>query len=1269
MRKRSIALLLTMVLLLAFAGTGSAEEAEPAPDRALLDAMLHGDRHWVIETLVEDSRINNPMAILQGTAPRKSMARDALDTYRGIDVEGQTGQALYRNLVRIMEKIYNGDEYLAGLVDSAGNLLGWIAEFFTGSSELRQTIDTLTASTEELRYESLLKSIFITEYTASDGTTIRNREDSLILVRQMQDALTYFHTFLDVGCSQAEMILGSEKYNGFQAMYVTDYAIPYVEAVEKYLGAVEQMTNPDQGKEARQMIELTAALAAVANLSIAMPDSSYEGFSYSSFLTEYAIDPGVLQVLEGAGTVMDLADTALDSYLYLNSIQGQKEAVSGSVSRLAAAASDTDMRKSLESYAHLLSAQYNCSLLSYDTIVDYLRGHNTVSKYAWSGAKNIFQKLTHISDTSMAAASVSTALSLADMTAWVADRAVGLEETCKKTYELLYWEDLEELCVTLYHQDLAAYQGNPTDSSAAKVLDDLALLQRVRLYGEFISYGLAAGQLDSWVGEIYGGGETLESYRKIYQYSIDALLAASVIPPTDGITVQSGDTMVIDYDSRVGYYGLINRSGSIIYLPELSSRLSGGLTISGTLSINAQAQIPLGIGYVYAANDLTMGAINGTVIVEELYQSSGTLNLRLRGDAVMEVAGTLRAARCDYEADHGLPLQVHDLELSGAFTGGDLTVTGSVTGNKGTVGTMTMTSQEAETLSGTLTCGNLSLLGTDLTVSGSTTVTDALYAPDTVVHGGTNLLLQGGTVSSSTYHGDLSVQNASLSGLSMSGSLVDRGGTSYSGEVRILGSLTCQATSTLAESNSLYVQRTLNLGTQSLGQGGTLRVGGDIFAKQAVSLPNLELCGAAPQDLAGTLTVASLVSTNPKGASVTGGLEVTSLLDQRTTGAFTGEPVVLGDGAVLARDHYYGDLSVLHWHMEETGAVDGSLTVRSGGSLTGQALEVSGLFSTEGAARLSGVTLTAGQLKTAGVLTFDAPLTVLGTATCGGALENTAELWIQGDLIANGISGGGTVRVSGDLRAGNSMTVTKLILDGRFRQTVTGTIQAVDLEISNTAASGVEIDGSVTVSHQYRNNGSTVHGNPVTVTSTGEIPVEGDMVLRGDQTMSGNLNLQDCTLTIQGALTLKGGLSLVRANLIVEGGLQIAQSGKTVSVDDESTLYVGGIADFRSVTVTQDGTMTVGSDLSLYSCSFSGGGTLCLRGDLLSDRAVTQHTLRCQGLVRQHLEANNIAVQDLYLENTAADGVCLDCPVTYTGTFVPGDTALYHEAQLKKGES
>ena len=64
MKKKAISIMLVLCMVLSLLPNSAfADEGVLTPNQDLLEAMLSGERQWVIETLVNDKRANNPMAI------------------------------------------------------------------------------------------------------------------------------------------------------------------------------------------------------------------------------------------------------------------------------------------------------------------------------------------------------------------------------------------------------------------------------------------------------------------------------------------------------------------------------------------------------------------------------------------------------------------------------------------------------------------------------------------------------------------------------------------------------------------------------------------------------------------------------------------------------------------------------------------------------------------------------------------------------------------------------------------------------------------------------------------------------------------------------------------------------------------------------------------------------------------------------------------------------------------------------------------------------
>ena len=102
----------------------------------------------------------------------------------------------------------------------------------------------------------------------------------------------------------------------------------------------------------------------------------------------------------------------------------------------------------------------------------------SLSKYAIDAAKFPVKSAKQ-----MSCSAVMKALSIIELSTWVADTATGIKDTSKKTYICKYINKLINEVVKIYKIDLKNYQNNKTDENAALVLKDLELLKALRLYG------------------------------------------------------------------------------------------------------------------------------------------------------------------------------------------------------------------------------------------------------------------------------------------------------------------------------------------------------------------------------------------------------------------------------------------------------------------------------------------------------------------------------------------------------------------------------------------------------------------------------------------------------------------------------------------------------------------------------------------------------------------------------------------------------------------
>ena len=128
--KKTLYVFGTGILILSlFAGVYQFSRANSydSPNVVMLEAMLNGDRRWVINTLVDDNRSTNPYN------NGKSLMETALSQYQNIDDPNY--REIYTIMVDMLNDYYYSNswkqDFQAILVDKATE----IAQVFTGDEE------------------------------------------------------------------------------------------------------------------------------------------------------------------------------------------------------------------------------------------------------------------------------------------------------------------------------------------------------------------------------------------------------------------------------------------------------------------------------------------------------------------------------------------------------------------------------------------------------------------------------------------------------------------------------------------------------------------------------------------------------------------------------------------------------------------------------------------------------------------------------------------------------------------------------------------------------------------------------------------------------------------------------------------------------------------------------------------------------------------------------------------------------------------------------
>ena len=231
LRKRitSLALSLSVVasLFTAVPITAGAAEVVYTPDKAILENILNGDRHFVIDTLVGDSGFHtdfstNPHALVNYIGSENTMMDNVLSQYQNKDDPNYS--ATYKAAVDVMEKVYNSDEYAQTVTDFVTEFSADLLSSF--STDAANFASDLTYSKSQLNYESILKEALASDYTASDGTELSTKEIELENLERLEKGLKCLKAFQAFALSYGKANHYDDKDENFKNKY--DYFKTYL---------------------------------------------------------------------------------------------------------------------------------------------------------------------------------------------------------------------------------------------------------------------------------------------------------------------------------------------------------------------------------------------------------------------------------------------------------------------------------------------------------------------------------------------------------------------------------------------------------------------------------------------------------------------------------------------------------------------------------------------------------------------------------------------------------------------------------------------------------------------------------------------------------------------------------------------------------------------------------------------------------------------------------------------------------------------------------
>lgn len=1276
----------------------------------MLDSILYGNRRYVLDTLVRGDLSTNPHALVNDLENENLMMFNVLDQYGNKDNPDYSGA--YKTAVDIMEKVYNGEEYAQSVADYITEFAAGLLSIFNTDAE--KAMSDLTYSVGELKYESIIKEALAADYTASDGTKLSTKEAELKELERLNKGFENLKAFTGFFKSFASANYGESAFED-RGDYLNEYLIPYGEAMEDVLDTFKDVNDNPNTEDMIKFASFLAALVQFERYEAQQKQLSSDIYYYAPV---FFIDEENLGYIKGADKAISTISKTISSYMFINEIRTQSLDVGNSLKRMSSHA-NKDMANILNKFSNNIIDAGNEQLAQYESVMQYLRNQGVVTEAGKDFVekqikKSIGEQVTAYGSYVNAGVgstvlSVATkAVNVANISSWCADVTMSFGDTCKKTYELKYLDKILDVAHSTYSSDLEAYLTDKTDENAKKVLDDLLIIQKLRLRGENIAYSMMKGQFDSPMGRLISTGTLnqdtylLDHLEWEYQRRVDALIGASTVPlTTQKITVNNGETLTLHYnEAKGGLYAEITKSNGKSYgLAELAYRFSNGIVLNSGSKMFCFEEMP-SIYIPYIENNGADIYITEGVHLTELVQKSGNVtlgnenvtveDLKLKGGVVKSSYNVqLVCDRLNVSATVPVNIPIickEKLNVTGNISGSTVYLSGSSTGGSGTVEKLVVNGNGNQNLSGTLNVGNLTFRNTGMVIqNGTIYVSNAVENTFSKVLSGHNTILKStGSVSGSHYNSGLTLDGVTINKTVTFGDALYTKGTTTLADVKVQG-LFNQQSGTLNLNGNSELCSDVNFGGTVTQTEKSISINGDLTTSGGnVTLGELSLNGKLKQSINNPITVASLTNNNPKGITVNAAVTVDGQISS-VNPITNGKNITLTETASFADDSFTGDITVAGLTGEFPSEVLGTIYMTGGNITQSKDMECTSL-------QMSGGTLNIDNSDTTitGVFDFGAGTVNLTKANLtvkslqkayasGGTINIDADSKYTNstDAVLSGtVTGDGTYYVQGDLTNNGTVNAGSMIITSKLPATISGNnINTANLSINSPK--GVTINNKINVSQSYTSTGKVI--NPENILFLGGSNIDEDIVytvpinIEGDLIVDGKTVIAKDDITVKGNIVIQNGGTLITENLTLTSG--------SLTVNNDSTLTVDGLArltgtssntisvdetseiDFKRLSIistfaslTNNGTLRFGGDTSISSATLTGSGTMYLRGDLYSSSLTVNRLgkLVLNGLLPQKLSCSSSPTFDnIIVSNPSRSGV------TFNNTFYYYETYEY----------
>lgn len=1122
LKKRILAIVLSIATLFSCCCVGLyayAEKKTIEVNKELLESLLT-DRYWVIETLANGDMTNNPYreaAVL----PNQTMMDDVLERY-------QTNAA-FKALVAAMEVYANTGEYVSGFADDIiATFMDWFS--LDDSEGALAVVDDVVSSTAELKYESILNDVIISDYTSSWGETLYEENMDLEYLKQLGSLfgkMSAYQTAL-----KDTVGLHGSPYSGVvfydphdiapfdykidMETYTSHFLTAYEQDLEGALVNIVDIPSVDVNEALEKKILAASYLGALyACERVVLPslEVDLDNIFYNGMFQD------TMSVMKGADKALSIADKTMDVAILMESLCSQKTNLVETMGRIETNTTDEDLAKVLNYYGTLVEKQGNAKILDYDVITNYLRNEQVVtdfvSKTVTSGTAKLlesnivkhgtFKNIVTYKSIGIALEEASAVLNLA---VWVADEATGIKDTAKKIYVLRYLDKVINEAKKTFDNDLQIYLNDRTEENAIAVLNDLEFLKELRLYGEKTAYGSMSKLTTSWVGLLLGGGETSEFIKQRHQGMVDSFLGCTLSPISKNkLVLSKGDVLTITSDTfsnnpekSYTYAVWQKASGETIRFAEPELRCFAGIDLNGAkiriITADNGLYLPVlnndtdgSVVEIYCDNVAFGSVVNSKELSIHQYKNGSSYDITDR----IENNGTLKLIGCDattkvnaYEYINSGTINVTDMELNLISTGKN---NGTITGMVNVCGGDAYYDNhyfeiERQVLLGNGTYTHMKFTNNDrkgVKIGGKITVTDFISSVSTRLSASGNITLTGScSIDNNCFKSSLSFKDyENPNSLTVNGDVYIYNTVIFGDALNVNGSMNLTSTCT----NVNFVDDVLVKGDLLYNAGvvsgtGLFSVKGDVnITAPSPSIANLNFNGAFAQSFTSSeaLTVENLTVSNTSlsGLTVNNVINVAnSFTNNSKKITNTNNIILLSDCVYISNGKTKADITITGNYTVKSGEtliVNGNLKMNPGANLTiedGARVFVKRAFKTS-SAQIN--VATGGSIEIVEYInSYSDIFNVYGS------------LVIKGDskIMSSVINADGLISFKGDLYSSScTWNNPNISFTSNLHQSVSGSAITVNnLTVNNNSKNGVSFGSTINYFGSYDKGDSLVTG-------------------------------------------------------------------------------------------------------------------------------------------------------------------------------------------------